>query len=861
MQPKTQKGGQKRKAPPPRQQTRAQAARPAEGNGHGPANQSAAQLEAHKQAARKFVWDQLLAASRRPRTRNAAMALDGLVRNPYEQSVPRPPPWAYRGSDIDPKQVIAMDQNVNEVATWAGGLWNEMLGGVPAEGTTFMGYQYLSELAQRAEYRRACETIANEATRKWIKIQASGKEDKTDKIKELNEELARLDLRRVLREAMLQDGFFGRSHIYIDLQINGRSVSDDRDELRTNIGDGRDAISRAKITKGSLKAIRTVEAVWVYPMNYDSIDPLKPSWYNPQTWFVMGKEVHASRLLRFVGREVPDLIKPLYSFGGLALIQMMIPYVNNWLRTRQSVSDITHAYSVFVLATDLEATLNIGGDQIFKRAEVFNNFRDNLGLMLVNKDTEELTNVAVSLGSLDKLQAQAQEQMAAVCAIPLVKLLGLSPAGLNATAEPELRSFYDWIHSYQELFFNTNLWRIFRMAQLNIWGDIDESLTFAYEQLWALSEEELTKARKDEAETDQLLVDIGAVSPMEVRQRLAADPDAPYASLDIEDVPNLKQEEEQGLEPKGGRPQPVAGKAEGGEVTGEPTGSAGAPPGQEDETADMDMGGPAPLDDATKAEKLGRLLHEMTREDREPPGERYLKFAAIMDMLLEGTQGQGYAERMQKFVKLLTHSEAPSERAQKLARFLGQSGKPGERTLKLAKLLAGSKTAPSERIRRLARILLANQDEGPVAADVQPYEAEPAKGPEDLEDVERETDPNLAPSAVSGVDAQEDIDPLNPLDAGSNGSGGGVFGEKTETPDPTADPRESTILSPEIDGTATDGKLDVMHEHAEMPGTDPRTDTQEPDRTVEKPVDPLATDSKMKNSRKPRPTFKIKRSQ
>src|SRR6202011_2503289 len=119
---------------------------------------------------------------------------------------------------------------------------------------------------------------------------------------------------------------------------------------------------KAKVGVGSLKRLRVIEPVWTYPSNYNATDPLKPDWYKPSSWFVQGKEVHSTRLLTFIGREVPDLLKPAYSFGGLALSQMAKPYVDNWLRTRQSVADIIRAFSVFLLKTNLGESLQAGGD-------------------------------------------------------------------------------------------------------------------------------------------------------------------------------------------------------------------------------------------------------------------------------------------------------------------------------------------------------------------------------------------------------------------------------------------------------------------------------------------------------------------
>ena len=54
------------------------------------------------------------------------------------------------------------------------------------------------------------------------------------------------------------------------------------------------------------------------------------------------------------------------------------------------------------------------------------------------------------------------------------------------------------------------------------------------------------------AETDEILVNLGALHPEEPRKRVAAEPESGYASIDVDDVPNLLEEESEGLEPTRG---------------------------------------------------------------------------------------------------------------------------------------------------------------------------------------------------------------------------------------------------------------------------------------------------------------------
>ena len=474
---------------------------------------------------------------RAPKAADYQRALDGLrgrgtARKLKPFRLPEHPPGVGPSAEerkADP--TLAMDSFSAPVFGWA----QNAISSVFEEGLAFLGYPLLAEMAQRAEYRVLSESTASQMTRKWIKFRSVSGDDKgkTEKIKEITDACDKFRLRDVFYRIAVQDGFFGRSHIYVDT-----GDTDDREELIKPIGNGRDETSRAKISKGKLKAFRPVEAVWVYPTQYESNDPLKPDWYLPQTWFVMGKQLHATRLLTFVGREVPDLLKPAYSFGGLAMSQMAKPYVDNWLQTRQAVNDIIHKFAVYGIKTNLNVLLNAGGEQLGQRVETMTVLRDNNNIVLLDRDTEDFFIDQASLGSLDHLQAQAQEHMAAVGRIPLVELTGITPSGLNASSEGEIRVRYDFIHGFQEMFFRPHLTTCIDMIQLSEFGDIDDDITYDFVNLWELDEAAEAAVQLTKAQTHAVYVnDIGAVSHDEVRQVVGSDPESPYDGLDIEDTP------------------------------------------------------------------------------------------------------------------------------------------------------------------------------------------------------------------------------------------------------------------------------------------------------------------------------------
>jgi phage-related protein (TIGR01555 family) len=214
--------------------------------------------------------------------------------------------------------------------------------------------------------------------------------------------------------------------------------------------------------------------------------------------------------------------------------QLMEPYVLQWLRTRNSVSDLIYNFSIIVLATDMQAALSgdpAAGQGIIDRAKLFIQMRSNNGLMLLDKTREELKEVHASLASLDKLQAQAQEHMAAPSHIPLVKLTGVTPAGLNANSEGEIQVWYDWIRSYQIAFMSKHLKHVIDILQLHLFGEIDESIGFEWRPLSSPTVKELAEIRKADAETDKTYIEAGVISPDESRERVSSDPQSGYNNL------------------------------------------------------------------------------------------------------------------------------------------------------------------------------------------------------------------------------------------------------------------------------------------------------------------------------------------
>ena len=389
------------------------------------------------------------------------------------------------------------------------------------EGLGFLGYPYLAELFQRGEYQHICSIWAEHCTRKWIKL--SGDEEKCKKIEA---EFDRLDLRQVIENAIRKERGFGRIQLFLDFGDFNKPH-----ELSSRL-----VVAEGKINqKRPLDRIAIVEPMWSYPGVYDAQNPLAPNFYKPETWYVSGRIVHPSRLLTMVGHEMPNMLKPVYAFGGVSLTQMCKPYVDNWLRARQSGSDLLHSFSVMVLKTDMDQRLQEDptGKGLFNRVDFFNKTRDNRGTFVVDKNSEEFENVSAQLSGVPDMVAQSLEQISAISGIPLVILLGITPSGLNASSEGEIRVFYDKIIAFSNRVVRPVLETILEVVQLSLFDEIDPTITFEFNPLWEMSDKDKADIRKADAEADATYVDAGVVDPDEVRQRLQNDETSLYHGIDL----------------------------------------------------------------------------------------------------------------------------------------------------------------------------------------------------------------------------------------------------------------------------------------------------------------------------------------
>lgn len=404
----------------------------------------------------------------------------------------------------------------------------------------FLGYAILSSLAQDPLIRAGIETIADDMTRKFIELTSQGDKDLSDKLKELEDDLNHFRIKSLFNRALSLTGYQGGCLVYIDV-----GPLDDEERVTPLY------LDPTTFRKGSLRGFKIIEPINVYPGVYNASDPTADDYFNPETWYILGKEYHKSRFLYFAQNEVPLLLKPLYNFFGISLSQQVLEYVQNFTENRRSAQRLLNKFSLTVWKTDMSAFLS-GGDcnSLTERVKYFNAQRNNDGTALIDKELEEMVQINTPLAGVTDIVSMSLDLAPVILGISKDKYFGDLPKGLNASSEGTNRIYYDKIQSLNEKISFDAIAKVLKILQLNRYGEIDNNVSFRFAPLWEMDERERAEINKIHADTAAVYVDRGCLSQEEVRGALADNPDSGYSNIDVDDVPETDNFADVDLEDK-----------------------------------------------------------------------------------------------------------------------------------------------------------------------------------------------------------------------------------------------------------------------------------------------------------------------
>ena len=201
--------------------------------------------------------------------------------------------------------------------------------------------------------------------------------------------------------------------------------------------------------------------------------------------------IHHSRVLRFVGRELPKLEQERESYWGASELEHIWDELLKRSATSANIAQLVFQANITTLKMgDFGEALALGSDIHRQRIQdtiaMENRFRTSYGLQLLSAE-DSMENHPYSFSGLAEVYELFMMDMAGAAEIPATKLFGRSPQGFNSTGESDLRNYYEMISQLQERFLRPALDKLLPVMAISCWGMIPDDLEIVFEPVMTTS--------------------------------------------------------------------------------------------------------------------------------------------------------------------------------------------------------------------------------------------------------------------------------------------------------------------------------------------------------------------------------------
>lgn len=254
------------------------------------------------------------------------------------------------------------------------------------------------------------------------------------------------------------------------------------------------------IGKGQFKGVMPIDRWALFPSLNDLVTDFgpeigQPKFYDMRPDYGTGLQnmkIHHSRVVRLEGVKLPYWQKITENGWGMSVIERVWDRLIAFDSTTDGAAQLVYKSHLRTYKVDkLRDIIAFGGtafDNLTKQINMIRQFQSNEGLTLMDtKDEFEVHQQ--SFTGLDLILLQFGQQLSGASQIPLVRLFGQSPAGLNATGESDLRTYYDGIRRQQTSTLKAGVRKIYHAAYRSKFG-ASPPKTFAQEfsPLWQMDD-------------------------------------------------------------------------------------------------------------------------------------------------------------------------------------------------------------------------------------------------------------------------------------------------------------------------------------------------------------------------------------
>lgn len=253
------------------------------------------------------------------------------------------------------------------------------------------------------------------------------------------------------------------------------------------------------VSKDQFKGLMVLDRWLVQPTLQDLVTEYGPDFGMPKYYDVIAdslglsnQRIHYSRIIRFDGVDLPYWQRIAENLWGQSVIERLLDRLVAFDSTTTGIAQLVYkAHLRTYKVKGLRSIIAAGGkalDGLVKQMEHIRLWQSNEGMTLM--DAEDVFEAhSYSFSGLDAVLLQFGQQLSGASQIPLVRLFGQSPAGMNATGESDLSNYYDNINQQQERRMRTGLGKLLKIVSLSALGKkLPDSFNFDFASLWQMDD-------------------------------------------------------------------------------------------------------------------------------------------------------------------------------------------------------------------------------------------------------------------------------------------------------------------------------------------------------------------------------------
>jgi uncharacterized protein len=225
-----------------------------------------------------------------------------------------------------------------------------------------------------------------------------------------------------------------------------------------------------------------------------------------EKWEIAGIiNVHHSRCIRYTGIDLPFFQAITEMMWGESVLERLWDRLVAFDNATMSSAQLIDRANLRTIGIEgLREIIAAGGQAQKGLTQMFEMMRlmqVNEGITLIDKN-DEFASTAYSFAGLSDMLLQFGQQLSGASGVPMVRLFGQSPAGLNSTGESDIRMYYDTIKAQQEAKLRNPMSDLLQVLWRSTFGKpTPDDFDFEFTPLWQMDATDRAQNAKTNTET------------------------------------------------------------------------------------------------------------------------------------------------------------------------------------------------------------------------------------------------------------------------------------------------------------------------------------------------------------------------